>query len=49
MVSRDHAEVILGGSRLKIKDKSKNGTWINGVRLAGGSEEYLTNRDIILV
>ena len=49
MVSRDHAEVILGGSRLKIKDKSKNGTWINGVRLAGGSEEYLAEGDIIRV
>ena len=49
MVSRDHAEVILGGSGLKIKDKSKNGTWINGVRLAGGSEEYLADGDVIRV
>lgn len=49
MVSRDHAEVILSGSRLHIKDKSKNGTWLNGVRLAGGSEEFLSDGDVIRV
>jgi pSer/pThr/pTyr-binding forkhead associated (FHA) protein len=38
-VSRDHAEIILSGSRLKIQDLSKNGTWVNGVRIAGGSAE----------
>ena len=47
MVSRDHAEIILSGSRLKIKDVSKNGTWVNGVRLAGGSAEYLADGDLI--
>ncbi|NLD39231.1 MAG: adenylate/guanylate cyclase domain-containing protein [Desulfatiglans sp.] len=49
MVSRDHAEIIWSGSRLKIKDLSKNGTWINGVRIAGGSEEYLNDGDVIRV
>ena len=46
-VSRDHAEIIRTGSRLQIKDKSKNGTWVNGVRIAGGAEEYLSDGDII--
>jgi class 3 adenylate cyclase len=46
-VSRDHAEVTWSGSRLKIKDLSKNGTWVNGVRLASGSAEYLVDGDII--
>jgi adenylate cyclase len=49
MVSRDHAEIIRSGSRLQIKDKSKNGTWVNGIRLAGGSSEYLADGDIIRV
>ena len=46
-VSRDHAEIIWSDSRLKIKDVSKNGTWVNGVRLAAGSAEYLEDGDII--
>ena len=46
-VSRDHAEIIRSGSRLQIKDKSKNGTWLNGVRLASGLEVNLANGDII--
>jgi adenylate cyclase len=46
-VSRDHAEVTWSGSRLKIKDVSKNGTWVNGVRLAAGSTEYLEDGDVI--
>jgi adenylate cyclase len=49
MVSRDHAEIVFNDSRLKIKDISKNGTWINGVRIAAGSSEYLVNGDIIRV
>lgn len=49
MVSRDHAEIILSGYRLKIKDVSKNGTWVNGVRIAGGSTEYLADGDVIRV
>ena len=48
-VSRDHAEIILSGSRIKIKDESKNGTWVNGVRIAGGSAEYLNDGDVIRV
>ncbi len=46
-VSRDHAEITWSGSRLKIKDLSKNGTWVNGVRMAGGSTKYLADRDVI--
>ena len=46
-VSRDHAEIIRSGSRLQIKDVSKNGTWVNGVRLAAGSAEYLGDGDVV--
>ena len=46
-VSRDHAEIIRSGLRLQIKDISKNGTWVNGVRLAAGSTEYLADGDEI--
>ena len=46
-VSRDHAEIVWIDSRLKIKDVSKNGTWVNGVRLAAGSAEYLADGDVI--
>ena len=49
MVSRDHAEISMSGSRIKIKDISKNGTWVNGVRIAGGSTEYLSGGDVIRV
>jgi class 3 adenylate cyclase len=46
-VSRDHAEITWSDSRLKIKDVSKNGTWVNGVRLAPGSADYLADGDVI--
>ncbi len=46
-VSRDHAEITWSNSRLKIKDVSKNGTWVNGVRLAAGSADYLEDGDVI--
>jgi adenylate cyclase len=46
-VSRDHAEITWSDERLKIKDVSKNGTWVNGVRLAAGSVDYLADGDEI--
>lgn len=46
-VSRDHAEICLTGSQLLIKDASKNGTWVNGVRLTPGSTDYLSDGDVI--
>jgi hypothetical protein len=42
-VSREHLRVRLdpGGRRFLIMDKSMNGTWLNGKRLAHGVEETL--------
>lgn len=48
-VSRDHAIVSLDGSNLQIMDLSKNGVWVNGVRVAPGSSQSLNNGDIITV
>lgn len=48
-VSRDHAIVSLDGSNLQITDLSKNGVWINGVRVAPGSCQGLRDGDIITV
>jgi adenylate cyclase len=39
-VSRDHAVISRSAKRLQITDSSKNGTWVNGVRLAAGSSSY---------
>ncbi len=48
-VSRDHAIVSLDGSHFQITDMSKNGVWVNDVRLEPGSSRDLTNGDIIRV
>lgn len=49
LVSRDHAVITLIGSRLQITDTSKNGTWVNNVRLTSGSSQYLADGDKIQV
>ena len=48
-VSRDHAVISRRGKSLKIKDLSKNGTWINGIRLAAGASCDLADQDIISI
>ena len=48
-VSRDHAVIKLEGSRLQITDMSKNGTWVNDVRMAAGSSQDLEDGDVIQV
>jgi adenylate cyclase len=48
-VSRDHAVISRSAKRLQITDSSKNGTWVNGVRLAAGSSSYVSDGDIIRV
>ena len=48
-VSRDHAVISRRGKTLKIKDLSKNGTWINGIRLAAGASCDLADQDIISI
>ncbi len=46
-VSRDHAIVSMDGRRLQISDLSKNGVWINDVRMAAGALEVLKDGDVI--
>lgn len=46
-VSRDHAVISRRAKRLLITDRSKNGTWVNGVRLAAGSSSDILDGDVI--
>lgn len=48
-VSRDHAVVHCSGSGMKISDLSKNGTWVNNVRMTAGSVQQLHHGDIIRI
>ena len=48
-VSRDHAVISRRAKSLKIKDMSKNGTWVNGIRLAAGASSELADDDMISV
>ncbi len=47
MVSRDHAVIRLTRKGVKITDMSKNGTWINDVRMAPGASGELGDGDRI--
>jgi class 3 adenylate cyclase len=46
-VSRDHAEITINGPQPQIRDLSKNGTWVNNVRLAAGSTKELVDGDVV--
>ena len=46
-VSRDHAVVSRGLKNLQITDMSKNGSWVNGTRMAAGSSSDLVDGDTI--
>jgi len=46
-VSRDHAVISRGINDLQITDMSKNGTWINGTRMAAGSSGSLVDGDTV--
>jgi len=48
-VSRDHAVVSRRAERLQITDSSKNGTWVNGTRLAAGASSEIADGDNINV
>jgi len=48
-ISRDHAVVSRRTDHLQITDRSKNGTWVNGVRLAAGSSSDIVDGDIISI
>jgi class 3 adenylate cyclase len=46
-VSRDHAVISRRAEHLQITDRSKNGTWVNGTRLAAGASNELVDGDTI--
>ena len=46
-VSRDHAVVSRRAEHLQITDRSKNGTWLNGTRLAAGASSKIEDGDKI--
>ena len=46
-ISRDHAVISRRAEQLQITDRSKNGTWVNGTRLAAGSSTNLEDGDTI--
>ena len=48
-VSREHAVITWSGATLSIIDMSKNGTWVNDVRLTAGVSTALTDNDAIRV
>jgi adenylate cyclase len=49
MVSRDHAVIRLTNDGVEITDMSKNGTWINDVRMAAGASRRIEDGDTITV
>ena len=46
-VSRDHAVISRRAEHLRITDRSKNGIWVNGTRLAAGASSNLVDGDTI--
>jgi class 3 adenylate cyclase len=46
-VSRDHAVISRRAEQLQITDRGKNGTWVNGTRLAAGASNELADGDTI--
>ena len=48
-VSRDHLVIARGTHGTTLRDLSRNGTWVNDVRLTQGSERPLENGDVIRV
>lgn len=44
-VSRDHAFLERAGPGVKITDTGKNGTWLNGIRMAAGSTREIGEGD----
>jgi class 3 adenylate cyclase len=46
-VYRDHAVVSRRAEHLQITDRSKNGIWVNGTRLAAGASSKLVDGDTI--
>jgi adenylate cyclase len=48
-VSRNHAEISWTAGCLQILDTSRNGTWVNNIRMAAGSSKDLSDGDVIRI
>ncbi|HHM04260.1 MAG TPA: adenylate/guanylate cyclase domain-containing protein [Gammaproteobacteria bacterium] len=48
-ISRDHAVVTWSGDTLTVRDTSRNGTRLNGVRITPGVEQTLKDHDVITI
>ena len=48
-VSRDHALFVVTSSGVVLRDTSRNGTWVNGVRVTQGGERRLADGDVVRV
>lgn len=48
-VSRDHAVITRQAGQLFIRDTSRNGTRVNGVRISPGAEQRLFHGDVIQI
>ena len=48
-VSRDHLVIVRTAHGTTVRDMSRNGTWVNGVRMTQGAERPLDNGDVIRV
>lgn len=46
-VSRDHLVIVRTAHGTTVRDMSRNGTWVNGVRMTQGAERPLENGDVI--
>ncbi len=49
LVSRDHAEITRTAGHLQITDTSRNGTWVNDIRMTAGSSKDLKDGDTIRI
>jgi class 3 adenylate cyclase len=48
-VSRNHAEISWTAGRLQVLDTSRNGIWVNNVRMSAGSYKDLLDGDVIRI
>lgn len=46
-VSRNHATLVVDGSKMTITDHSSNGTYINGIKISSNIPVPVTRRDVV--
>lgn len=48
-VSRDHAVFVVHADGVTLRDSSRNGTWVNGIRVTQGGERRLSDGDVVRI